>query len=393
MCPPQINVYACYPLAVELGSDLNVDPSNWHWVHCLTIPLETLNTLQFSQRPYKWIRYAIGIVVGVEGNLSSSSDFHNTVDYNAGLPAEFTTLFYHTSDEEKRRMFPLDPDMGHTNVTASVATTRREKFCDEVAVRDGRQCVLTRLEYVSCDAVHLLAHNKGHMYISTYTQRRSRDPTRGDIIQDINDVRNGLFLNAVSHRSLGKDFAFLMTPNFAMNTTDIDPTIPQAEKRCTAHLFRPGALTLLAPSGTPLRISDTPDWPPAILFDAVYADAVLHNFGTQELKDGVAATWKNIFYPGGVRTSTKADYKAVTDERATAMERTQSQAQERTARYETRSGPDILDILMTLPYILVPQNELQAMSRAAKEKAEAAEQKRVHEKVDTWMCQITSDSN
>jgi hypothetical protein len=191
------------------------------------------------------------------------------------------------------------------------------------------------------------------------------------------------------------DGADKQTPNFAMNTTDIDPTTPEAEKRCTAHLFRPGAPTLLGglgapPSGTPLRISDTPDWPPAILFDAVYADAVLRHFGTQELKDGVAVTWKNIFCPDGVRTSAHADYKAITDERATSTERTQSQAQERMARYESRSGPDILDMLMTLPYIMVPQNELQAMSRAAREKAEAAEQRCVHEKVDTWMHQITS---
>jgi len=107
---PQIDVYASLPLAVELGANLNVDPSNWHWVHCLTIPLETLNALQFLRRSYKWIRYTIGIVVGAEGNLSSSPDLPNAVtDYNAALPAESAPLFYHTSDEEKRRMFPVDP--------------------------------------------------------------------------------------------------------------------------------------------------------------------------------------------------------------------------------------------------------------------------------------------
>jgi hypothetical protein len=168
--PPQIDVYASLPLAVELGSDLNVDPSNWRWVHCLTIPLETLNALQFSRRPYKWIRYANGIVVGAEGNLSSSPDLPNAVDYNAGLPAESAALFYHTSDEEKRKMFPVDPDMGRTNVTSSAATTQRDKFRDEVAVRDGRKCVLTRLEETLCDAVHLLAHSKGHMVCYSYSQ-------------------------------------------------------------------------------------------------------------------------------------------------------------------------------------------------------------------------------
>jgi len=65
--------------AVAFGVNLNLDTDNWNWVHCLTLPL---NVLQFSLRPYKWIRYAIGVVVGVEGDLSSSSGSLNIVDYN-----------------------------------------------------------------------------------------------------------------------------------------------------------------------------------------------------------------------------------------------------------------------------------------------------------------------
>ena len=85
---PEIRVYAPFPHTVALGPDLNLDPSNWHWVHCLTLPLHTLAALQFSHRPYKWIRYAIGVVIGAEGDLSPSSDSPNVVDYNVILPAE-----------------------------------------------------------------------------------------------------------------------------------------------------------------------------------------------------------------------------------------------------------------------------------------------------------------
>jgi hypothetical protein len=168
-----------------------------------------------------------------------------------------------------------------------------------------------------------------------------------------------------------------------MNTSDIDPTAPPAEPRCTAHLFRPdtpyrlgvrGRETL--PSGSPLRISNSPEWPPAILFDVVYAGAVLHHFGTQTLKDEVAATWKDT-------------YNVNTDERVAAAKRSRNQAEEREARYEASGGPDTLDMLMALPYILVPRNELQAVMREAKEKAEANEQRRVQEKVNTWMNQMT----
>ena len=88
-----------------------------------------------------------------------------------------------------------------------------------------------------------------------------------------------------------------------MDTTDIDPTASPTEERCTAQIFwdLPDQLALgdsRLHSGSPLRLSHSPDWPPAILFDAVYAGVVLHNFGTQELNDMmVTKKWKNTFYP------------------------------------------------------------------------------------------------
>jgi hypothetical protein len=74
-------------------------------------------------------------------------------------------------------------------------------------------------------------------------------------------------------------------PNFAMDTSDINPTASPEEERCTAHLFKPDKRDYLGdntlPLGSPLRIcTDRTWWPPAILFDAVYASAVLHHFGT-----------------------------------------------------------------------------------------------------------------
>ena len=73
---------------------------------------------------------------------------------------------------------------------------------------------------------------------------------------------------------------------------------------------------------------------------------------------------------------------------ALAEERTQKHTQARQARYETRTVPDTFDMLLALPYILVPRNELHATLREAREKAGAAEQRRVEEKVDAWNRQI-----
>ena len=166
----EIQVYASFPVVVFPGTDLDLDPSNWRWVHCLTFSVNTLRELQFSQRPFKWIRYAIGVVVGAQGGLSSDMNPLNVVDYDAGLPAETTILYYHISDEEKRRMFPVDPNIQRTSITSSAASTGKDHFRQEVAIRDGNQCLLTGVAPAYCQAVHLLAHSKGDSVCSSYFQ-------------------------------------------------------------------------------------------------------------------------------------------------------------------------------------------------------------------------------
>lgn len=159
--PPEIRVFAQLPLNPELNPQVLVQAANWRWVHCLTIPVEKFNALQFSRRPYKWIRYAIGVVVGAEGVLSTSPDSHNPVEDSTVvlLPAASADLHYRISDEEKRRMFPADPRIGHTRITSDVSTSRRTGFRREVVRRDGDHCILTG--YETCEAVHLLPHSKG----------------------------------------------------------------------------------------------------------------------------------------------------------------------------------------------------------------------------------------
>jgi hypothetical protein len=137
--------------------------------------------LQLSRRPYKWIRYATGVVAGVHGHLSTSPNSSNFVDYNAGLPAESSVLYYHTTDDGKRRMCPIDPHVLRTNITSSVATTRRAQFRVDVKERD-EGCVVTGYPDTAFDAVHLLAHSKGDSVCSPYihsdlAQHRNGDST------------------------------------------------------------------------------------------------------------------------------------------------------------------------------------------------------------------------
>ena len=134
-----------------------------------------------------------------------------------------------------------------------------------------------------------------------------------------------------------------------------------------------------------LRISgNNSDWPPAILFDAVYAGAVLHYFGTQALKDEVSRGWEDALYPGGIATVPHADYA---DEGARERSRKRAQARLDDDEARKRDSPDTFDMLMALPYIRVPPGAM----REAREKAEAAERERLRERVDTWMKGVSDE--
>ncbi|KAI9462317.1 hypothetical protein BJY52DRAFT_1415142 [Lactarius psammicola] len=207
------------------------------------------------------------------------------------------------------------------NVYASLHQNVRETFRDEIAERDGGRCVLIEADAVDCDTVHLLTHSKGDEYISTHTQHRSRDTNGGDIIKDIDSIRNGLFLNKIVHERLDEDLT-LVTPNFAMNTDDIDVDVNQQR-------------------GSPLQIFHTPEYLHAILFDIVYASTVIHHFGTPAVKDGIDTAWNNT-YSMGVMTA----------------ENIQNRAQEcearRIARENAREGLDPIDMIAILPFFMVP---------------------------------------
>ena len=77
-------------------------------------------------------------------------------------------------------------------------------------------------------------------------------------------------------------------------------------------------------------------------------------------------------------TVASVDYNLFTDEQVT---RAQNQVQEHKACYEASHGPNNLDMLTILPYILVPPNKLKMMLREIKEKAGVAEQRHIQEKV------------
>ena len=76
------------------------------WVYCLDIPVDKLKQLYLSMKPYKWIRYAIGIIAVAQGHLCtrrlSPDPILFLVDYDADeLPTESMDLYYHSIDGER----------------------------------------------------------------------------------------------------------------------------------------------------------------------------------------------------------------------------------------------------------------------------------------------------
>lgn len=158
-----ISVHAQFPKNVVLGSELELDPANWEWKKCLAFPVSRLNDLRFSLKPYKWIRYTTGIIIGARGELCIERDSPNPnpIDYNSDLSAVSIDLYYHTADQEKRLMFPIDPNLADTStLTSSRTSTRRDNFCWDVEDRD-ENCVLTGDPPVVCEAVHLIPQCTG----------------------------------------------------------------------------------------------------------------------------------------------------------------------------------------------------------------------------------------
>ena len=179
-----------------------------------------------------------------------------------------------------------------------------------------------------------------------------------------------------------------------MNTDDIDPAAPPDEKRCTSQIFGPVQNTTLRACfspGSQLQLLDARKDPPAIIFDAVYASAVLRHFGTQPFKDMLLTAWKDIFHPHGVMRAAEADQRAIIDAPAIKASKREADAVARTYRREDRrrmdtshSGPDMFDALMILPNAHLSKDDREAVFRRAREKAEAAEKERLQYIVGPW---------
>ncbi|KAI0245053.1 hypothetical protein BJV78DRAFT_1270029 [Lactifluus subvellereus] len=382
---PIIRVHDQFPKVLSgiPHTELDLNPDNWVWAHCLTFPIDKLNDLQFSSRPYKWIHYAMGIIVGAHGELSTNCALPNPIDYDSPLSSVSIDLYYHTTNEEKLCIFPLDPSLANTRIeTSSQTSMHRDNFRADVEEQDGRRCVVTSVPHNVCDAAHLLPHSKGDMYIETFSTYRRRDTSgTNDIVRDIDNVCNGLFVNVIIHCILGQHVAFLKTPNFAMDTTDVDLNADGAEERYTTHVFDHSQWPFAIPPGSPIQVPSNMSrstWPPATLFNAVYASAVIYHFGVA--MGDVLKMWGDVFQPGGPTTAAHTDDK----HRCNQADADEENYNEQKPVRDMHGGFNGFDALMMLPFMMMPAEKVREYLKGHEEMAAVAEREGLEEKVNLW---------
>ncbi|TCD70998.1 hypothetical protein EIP91_000496 [Steccherinum ochraceum] len=123
------------------------------------------------------------------------------------------------------------------------------RFRSQLIRRDGN-CVFSETEFDMCEAAHIIPNPISNDWLSCIfaTCPIGRTVSDEDIIQDSNDIRNGILVSANVHRAMRfHHAAVLPTPNHVLTTDDVptkaprellsDEVYPQDDRRYTLQWF------------------------------------------------------------------------------------------------------------------------------------------------------------
>ncbi|RDB30981.1 hypothetical protein Hypma_000150 [Hypsizygus marmoreus] len=336
------------------------DPYNRHWHEEPFISVDTQVIADMNlHRPLNWVRYLGFTIVGEPGELSSSKD---SIVAPGPLSFDTTTiLYFHT----RGLVNPADFRAGATETSTQVSGSRCAEFASDVSERDGR-CFFTSRVPLSCDAVHLIRHNKGDNYI---------DMATNSTVSTIDDPRNGLLLNIVVHRFLGLNLcAILHTPNMYMISTDVHNNYPAMQRMLTLQHFRSlESEHDLCPPNCTKPIPDSPTFPPLVIFDFCYGSAALKAWGNPAFLGDALAESQSSYYTGG--------QQALQERKAHKDQQRKRNKHSRNAHDNAAQGMEIdaWDVLLMFrgKYFEVPVDDNPERGTGCP--------KEVHEKVSSWL--------
>ena len=165
-----------------------------------------------------------------------------------------------------------------------------------------------------------------------------------------------------------------------MDSSDAVPGADPSERMYIIHPFVPLKSFNVAGSCLPLPYPDSAssvsvsDWPPDVLFEAVYGAVVLHEFGAEAARARVAEVWEEMYYPRGGFDATTAE-----------MDVRRRRARVQRAQARGPAKPDHFDLLMMVPYLAVPPEELRQHFADEERKAEEGQRRGVENKVNRWI--------
>ena len=171
--------------------------------------------------------------------------------------------------------------------------------------------------------------------------------------------------------------------------------------RYTAHIFdldsQSGSMGFS--SGAPVRAPTEQDsWPPDILFDVVYASAIVSTFGVVK-KEGLAR-WRAIYYPPDIIEKNKQREMQIRQEGKAEGSKSKTRSKGRTnqasastgqAAKVTGDGLDGFDVIRFLPYMYIQPEAKLEYDRRCQEDASARQHQKLIETVNSWRAQALMD--
>src|SRR6267142_3915083 len=147
--------------------------------------------------------------------------------------------------------------------------------------------------------------------------------------------------------------------------------------RYTSHTFDQLMMPFAELSGSAVHVpSDLSIWPTTVLFDAVYAGAVVRNFSVAVVD--ILKKWGDVFYPGRPTKAAHADDKRQCDQAVSDKEKYSQLKADRRRRQEMRDGRrrtrdaiDPLDVVIMYRFKAMEPEKVRAYLKGCEEAAVA----------------------